>query len=284
MASSDVAILAAGTASSPLDYDVPNAQEIIPLAVTATVNGTGAAGAFIPTLEIIGAGGVVIARCPLGSTIAAGASVDASWFPHVGSVVSGTSTLPINPAFSGNTIVPTALIVGTRATQPAPAAFGAGTIHTGYRTIITRAGTLHDLGVYIGTGGNSVEVAILSTDTPTRQILYKTGYVATPNSHTWQIIGDPNLAVQVGEQYDIAVSTSGTTVTLMWFGGLVNSGATDAASGILPASFVPAPLGAPPKLVWQDSTSPRPYGGTTTVAEASLTGQVGCPIVIGRIV
>lgn len=74
-------ILAAGTAPAPLDYTVPNAQELVPLAINAVIDGTAAATPFLATVEIISDGGVVIARCPITATIAAGASAEVSWFP-----------------------------------------------------------------------------------------------------------------------------------------------------------------------------------------------------------
>jgi hypothetical protein len=280
----DAIIARDGPVAAPLDYVVPAASAIVPLVVTASFNGAAAASAYVPEVQVIDPSGRVVVRCPLANSIAAGGSADVSWFPRVGSQVGGSSTLPINPALSGNVIVPTSIVIGTRSVQPAPAAFGSGVSHTGFRTIITRAGVLHDLAIYVGTAAGSVEIGILSTDTPTRKILYKTGYVAVPTSHAWQIVGDPALPVQVGEMYDISIALSSSSCLVFWIGGLVNSGSTDAQSGILPANFVPAPLGAPPKLTWTDVVSPRPYGATTTVDEASLTGQVGVPLVIGRIV
>jgi hypothetical protein len=80
----DVQILAPGTAAAPLDYVVPGAQEIFIKTATANFNGTSAVGSYVPTLQIIGAGGVVALTCPIGQVVAAGASADASWFPGLG--------------------------------------------------------------------------------------------------------------------------------------------------------------------------------------------------------
>lgn len=280
----DVSIRASATAAVPRDYTIPGAQEILPKSVAASMDGTGAGSAWFPCLQVLDPGGNIMFSSISSSSVAAGASADVSWFPGITSQVSGSSVLPIQPAFSGNTIVPTSVIVGVRAPQPQVASFFAANTHLGFRAIITKTGVLHDLAVYMGTNaGGQIEVGILSTDTPTRQILYKTGFVNVTANHDWQIIGDPALQVTLGDQYDFSFAASNAQ-TVLWIGGLVNSGSTDAASGTLPPNFVPAPLGAPPKLTWTDPVSPAPYGATTTVAEASLGQQVGVPIIVGRIV
>lgn len=76
----DQQILVSGTTGLPLSYTVPNAIEAALLCVNATIDGTNAASAFLATVEIISDGGVVVARCPCFSSIAAGASAEISWF------------------------------------------------------------------------------------------------------------------------------------------------------------------------------------------------------------
>lgn len=76
----DQQILVSGQASAPLAYTVPNAIEAALLCVNATIDGTGASGAYLPTVEIVSDGGVVVARCPCFTTLAAGASAEVSWF------------------------------------------------------------------------------------------------------------------------------------------------------------------------------------------------------------
>lgn len=79
--SSDVLIFAAGQASIPAAYTIPNAQEIEPLVVTATLDGSGASAAFLPVLEIVSDGGIVIARIPAEQAIAVGGAAEVSWAP-----------------------------------------------------------------------------------------------------------------------------------------------------------------------------------------------------------
>lgn len=80
----DIALLASQADDAPLGYQVPGAQEIILKSITASFDGSGAAGAFIPTLQIIAPNGAVLAACPVSTSVAAGASADVSWFPRGG--------------------------------------------------------------------------------------------------------------------------------------------------------------------------------------------------------
>jgi hypothetical protein len=75
-----VPLVSSAVHAAPKDYTVPQAQEIIVLAVNASIDGTGAAGAFIPTLQLVAPDGTIMFSA-IGSSVAAGASVDVSWFP-----------------------------------------------------------------------------------------------------------------------------------------------------------------------------------------------------------
>lgn len=79
----DKQILVTGSADAPAGYVVPNTVDLIPKAVSCILDGTGASGDFVPVLEVISDGGVVVAQSP-GSTVTAGGSVEQSWFPRVG--------------------------------------------------------------------------------------------------------------------------------------------------------------------------------------------------------
>lgn len=75
-----VPIAALNVASLPEDYTIPDSLEIVPLAVRASFDGSGASGQFYPTLEFVAPGGVLVAECPCFTTIAAGGSADVTWF------------------------------------------------------------------------------------------------------------------------------------------------------------------------------------------------------------
>lgn len=79
----DKQILVTGSADAPAGYVVPNTVDLIPKAVSCILDGTGASSDFVPVLEVISDGGVVVAQSP-GSTVTAGGSVEQSWFPRVG--------------------------------------------------------------------------------------------------------------------------------------------------------------------------------------------------------
>lgn len=75
----DKQILVTGSEDAPAGYTVPNTVEIIPKAVNCTLDGTGASGNFVPLLQVISDGGVIVAESP-GATVTAGGSVKQSWF------------------------------------------------------------------------------------------------------------------------------------------------------------------------------------------------------------
>lgn len=89
MPSADALITRDGPVDAPLAYPVPAASAIVPVFATATFDGTGAAGSFVPALQVLSPAGAVILTCPLGESVAAGVSADVSWFPGV----AGTTTI-----------------------------------------------------------------------------------------------------------------------------------------------------------------------------------------------
>lgn len=86
----DIALLASQADDAPLGYQVPGAQEIILKSITASFDGTGASGDFVPTLQILAPNGAVLAACPVSTPVVAGASADVSWFPRGGVSTSGS--------------------------------------------------------------------------------------------------------------------------------------------------------------------------------------------------
>lgn len=119
MAQGDAQLLVAGTARAPVDYEVPGAQEIEPLMVHASYDGSGAAGNYVPCVVFIGPGGVVAGRAPLGSTITAGNNVDATWFP--GGVEGGGTAVATHMA---------TIVSQSTATSGSPLAFNIMNIDT----------------------------------------------------------------------------------------------------------------------------------------------------------
>jgi hypothetical protein len=104
----DVLILAAGQASVPASYTVPNAQEIAPLLVSASFDGSGAAGSFVPCLQIVSDGGVVVATIPVEDALAVGDSAFVTWSPSLtgaAAVEATYSTSAIATSSNGNTTI-----------------------------------------------------------------------------------------------------------------------------------------------------------------------------------
>lgn len=75
-------ILPGGQSSAPYTYTIPSSTEFDLLAVRATFDGTGAGGAFLPCVKLVSDAGVVMAET-IGSSVAAGGTADASFFPRV---------------------------------------------------------------------------------------------------------------------------------------------------------------------------------------------------------
>lgn len=69
--------------NAPLEYQVPNATEVVPKAVNAVFDGTSASGSFVPTVEFVSDGGIVVARVPCSTTVAAGGSAEVTFAPFL---------------------------------------------------------------------------------------------------------------------------------------------------------------------------------------------------------
>jgi hypothetical protein len=81
---------------APLDYQVSNVAEIIPLSVEATIDNSGSGQDVIPVLVFVGLNGVEFARCPA-PRVLTGGSATVSWFPRLAQQAAAApagSTLP----------------------------------------------------------------------------------------------------------------------------------------------------------------------------------------------
>lgn len=83
MATDDQQIVVTGQGAAPQDFKISGTGEIRPKAIRAVYNGTGAASGFLPVIEIISDGGVIVAQAIAGQ-IAAGGSAEVSWFSGLG--------------------------------------------------------------------------------------------------------------------------------------------------------------------------------------------------------
>lgn len=80
----DVPIVNRATTTAPKNYTLPQSQEILLKAVSADIDGTGAAGTFLPALQMVSNNGDVMwTAIDSSQTIAAGGSASVTWFPGV---------------------------------------------------------------------------------------------------------------------------------------------------------------------------------------------------------
>jgi hypothetical protein len=98
----DVALLASTVQDAGGGYTVPGAQEIILKCCTASYDGAGAGGNFLPALQIIAPNGAVMGTFPTSTTVTAGNSADVSWFPRLGSGGGGGAGIAVT---DGSTVV-----------------------------------------------------------------------------------------------------------------------------------------------------------------------------------
>lgn len=90
----DAQIHPTGTVSTPADYVIADSAEVRLKGVYAHFDGTGAAGAYLPTVRIISDAGTVVLETAADTSVAAGASADASWFPHLAAAPAAAASGP----------------------------------------------------------------------------------------------------------------------------------------------------------------------------------------------
>jgi hypothetical protein len=106
----DISILQSAAAAVPTGYTIAGAQEIVLKSVTASFDGSGAGGSYVPAVQVVDPSGHIVGTFTLQQTLAAGVSADISWFPGLagatsGSAATGTVQVPIyldTPDNSGN--------------------------------------------------------------------------------------------------------------------------------------------------------------------------------------
>lgn len=83
-----------GQVNAPAQWTLPSGLDLAIGTVFASFDGTGAAGSYIPTLEIISDGGETVIEVPQDASVAAGSSVVASWAPFLKSQAAGVTPPP----------------------------------------------------------------------------------------------------------------------------------------------------------------------------------------------
>lgn len=92
-----------------------------------------------------------------------------------------------------------------------------GTLY-GCRVTAPQNGTLHDLSVFISTTSGNLRLGIYDTgqaSATNRTLLFDSGSVAS--AANWKSLGDPGVAVTIGQQLDFVAMADNTTIR---FGGI----------------------------------------------------------------
>jgi len=84
----DISIRVPGDGPAPHGLLLPGSVELLLKEAKASFNGSGAAGAYLPALQLLDDAGNVVGTFPTDSSVAAGASADVSFFPR-GKAASG---------------------------------------------------------------------------------------------------------------------------------------------------------------------------------------------------
>lgn len=143
------------------------------------------------------------------------------------------------------------------------------------RVTIPSAGTLRDVAVFVTVTSGNFIASVYSAAAP-RVRLWTSGSVAVGSANTWQIIGDPGLAVSAGQQLYLSVIADNATAAI----ARVNGGYPAAAYAQLPTRFAPAD-GAAPKLF--SSSSPGSFTAPASVIEGDLTSLAVGYHIIARV-
>ena len=85
--------------TAPKDYSIPGAQQIRPLSIRASFDGSGSAAAWLPAVQILDNNGNVLStHADPNVSVAAGGSADVTWFPGVKPQASASSSVQTAPS------------------------------------------------------------------------------------------------------------------------------------------------------------------------------------------
>lgn len=153
------------------------------------------------------------------------------------------------------------------------------------RCIVPSTGHIKDISAWNGAtvNGNS-RAAILDvgeTEAGHYTVLWESGEVAQTGASAWQSLGAPELAVKAGQHVLVALMNSGTTATY----GKTATNFVANGNAQLPASYLPTPGGASPKLIGAHTFGSLSFGGAgAKIAEATVEETVAAIfMMIGRV-
>lgn len=203
---SDLPIVSRAIEAAPKDYTVPGAQEIVPIAVTAALDGSGAAGSYVPCLQLLAPDGTVMWTAPTASSVAAGSSCDVSWWARAGTaaVAATTSVTPDwGTYFMGAVVVGSGLhVAGTwnfNAGSPLLAIDGSGIATTVARGVYQLTAWVQSDDVWTA---STVAGGRLVVGTPTNYSQRQTGGV-TPAGSMKNFAVTLTAEIDAGQEVDV---------------------------------------------------------------------------------
>lgn len=256
--------------NTPADFVVPPAAEWQLKIVSAVFDGTSAAAAWCPGVQIVGPGNVVVGTfVDRFNAVGAGGSAEVTFGPFLAGV---STPNPISPIQTGVFAVPTAGLVPN-------AIVGAGTSNLyGMRFVVPVTGTLAGLALFCGTGSGNINVGIYDTATPTRTRLFQTGNISGAlGANTWNEVATPNLAIAQNQHIDLCIVADNNVFQMAF----VQMNAGNPFSGPLPTGYLVSPQGAIGRLGWVLTATPTI---PSTLADVSLQPWGNLPLLLTRIV
>lgn len=105
--------------AAPADFPIPNAAEWALQVITATFDGTGAGGAFLPAVQIISPGGVIVATfADKNNPVSAGGSAEATFGPFLTGISGGGGGGGLTGQFARYTATPLTLLANATGRLP----------------------------------------------------------------------------------------------------------------------------------------------------------------------
>ncbi len=154
----------------------------------------------------------------------------------------------------------------------------------GWRVIVPRDGTLHDVAVGVAIQSGNLSVAVYDTgDTAgsassgTRTLLWNSASASCP-AVGWNVIGDPNLAVYENQQLEFLLNADNATASFLRTPALVS-----AVNAQWPTTFNVVPGAALPKWFFQFASVGTLTPWAASVTEANVTVFTQASIMIARV-
>jgi hypothetical protein len=86
----------------------------------------------------------------------------------------------------------------------------------GVRTIITKTGTISDFAIGVASSSGNIDAGIYTFDGTTYTRVWSKGSTACPASNTWTSLGNPGVAVTVGDIIFLCYAQTVTAATFMF--------------------------------------------------------------------